>query len=140
MARVGGGACGPRSGAKCDGGGVTDRDYPAALIPAAAVGGNFVPRRRPVASVELDGELVLYSESDGVLGGPGGMELLNPTAAAIWSCFDGSGTIDEIASDVAEVFGIERGVALRSVIDLTRQLGAAGLVEGITGDAGSPGA
>jgi hypothetical protein len=96
-----------------------------------AVGGDFVPRRRPVASVELDGELVLYSESEGVLGGPGGMERLNPTAAAIWSCFDGSGTIDEIASDVAEVFGIERAVALSSVIELTRQLGAAGLIEGI---------
>lgn len=75
-------------------------------------------RRKAVASVELDGEVVLLDEQ-------GGGHLLNPTAGLLWSCFDGTGSLDEIAGDVADAFGLPveaiRGEVLSLADDLVRR-------------------
>jgi PqqD family protein of HPr-rel-A system len=61
----------------------------------------------------------------------GGVHVLNPTGALVWQVLDGQGTIDEIAADISEVFGIERAEALEQVSDLARQLGTAGLLRDV---------
>ncbi len=55
--------------------------------------------RDALTVVELDGEAVVYDA--------GSMDVhrLNPTATLILGFLDGSATVDEIAADVADVFG-----------------------------------
>ena len=64
----------------------------AAVRPAA---------RADLVVAEVAGELVLYH--------PGTAELhhLNPQAAVVFRCFDGSGTLAEISADIAEAFGVD---------------------------------
>ena len=46
---------------------------------------SFVPvPRSTVATAELDGEAVIFSEETQ------NMHVLNPTATIVWACFDGS--------------------------------------------------
>src|SRR5262249_55412047 len=58
----------------------------------------FVARRAGTAhTVEVDGEAVLLND--------GRLHLLNATGTLVWACFDGEGTIAEIASDVSAGVG-----------------------------------
>ena len=87
---------------------------------------SFVPRPRDgVTAVELDGEGVLYSEETG------GLHVLNPTATLIWTCFDGSGTIDDIVGELAGAFGTDREVVAGDVMELVRELGSSGVLAGV---------
>ncbi len=89
------------------------------------IDGAFVPRRSPVASVQLDGETVLA-------GGPGpSFYRLDPVASLVWSCLDGSGTAEEIARDLAAEFGAPPSVVAGDVVALTRTLGRLCFVEGV---------
>lgn len=87
---------------------------------------SFVPRARAgVASVVLDGEAVLLDEDTSA------MHTLNPTATLVWDCFDGTGSIAEIVDDLVEAYPMDRAVVARDVLDLARQLGRQGLLEGV---------
>jgi hypothetical protein len=87
---------------------------------------SFVPRpRSTVATAELDGEAVIYSEETQ------SMHLLNPTATVVWACFDGSGPLSELIADLSEAFGVEQDVIRRDVLDLAREVGSKGLLEGV---------
>jgi hypothetical protein len=89
----------------------------------------FVPQQRDeVASVEVDGEAVLYDERVGSL------HVLNVTAALLWQCFDGTGSIDDIAADMADAFGTDPSVVRKDVLKITRQLGRQGLLAGVAPD------
>lgn len=57
------------------------------------------------------------------------MHLLNPTAGLLWACFDGRGTVAEIAADVAEAFGVPVEAVQPEVVGLTGDLVARGLVQ-----------
>lgn len=90
------------------------------------IDGTFVPIRRPsVAGVELDGEAVLYDEASEAV------HQLNFTATIAWSCFDGSGTLDELIVDVASVYEVGADVVRAGMLELTRELGRKGLLEGV---------
>jgi hypothetical protein len=78
-----------------------------------------------VASVELDGEAVLYDESDGSI------HVLNATATVLWSCFDGSTPLREIISDLAESFALPADQMRGDVLVLAKELGAKGLLAGV---------
>ena len=94
----------------------------------------FVPcRGSDVAGIELDGEMVLgrlAPDSDALT-----TYALNATASIVWQCFDGSGTIDEISRDLADVSGTDVGVIGRDILALARDLGRAGLLAGVEEDA-----
>ena len=61
----------------------------------------FVPERSPHAyAVEIDGEAVVLDERANRL------HLLNTTATLLWSCFDGTSTLGEICTLVAEAVGV----------------------------------
>ena len=96
------------------------------MIHPDEIDGSFSPRPRSgVAAVELDGEAVLYDEATGRT------NLLNPTATAVWFCFDGSGTIDEVVADVAAAFGASVHQVRQDVLGLARELGRQGFLEGL---------
>jgi PqqD family protein of HPr-rel-A system len=65
----------------------------------AAASAVTVPARKELASVEVDGELVVYDEDTGSL------HLLNPTAALIWQCLDRPVPFGELVADLHAAFG-----------------------------------
>ncbi len=95
-------------------------------LPADEIESEFVPVPRPnVAAVVLDGEAVLLAE------GSANAHYLNEIGTIAWTAFDGAATLDELASDFAEVFGAELDVVREDLLTLARQIGRAGLLEGI---------
>lgn len=98
----------------------------ARAITPEEIGPDFAPRRHGgVTGVELDGEMVLYS-------GEGGMHKLDPVAAVLWNCFDGSVTIAEVVGDLDSVYedaSTERITG--DVLACVRELGRQGLLENV---------
>jgi len=71
--------------------------------------------RGDLAVVELDGEAVIYDEENERL------HHLNPTATLIFGLCDGTGTIGDFASDIAEAYGLDRGQVEQQVRGLLRE-------------------
>jgi len=69
-----------------------------------------MPRvRSDVLAAELDEDLVLYDPASK------SSFRLNYSARAVWTCCDGSSTIDEIAEDLAAVYGADPQTVLAHV-------------------------
>jgi predicted O-methyltransferase YrrM len=107
------------------------------LLPTAEpmradeIDSSFAPMGHPsVASVELEGEAVLLEESTGTF------HLLNSTATTVWSGFDGSTTIEDLATHLAYVFDADLHQVRRDVLSLTRELGKRGLLQGVAAEDG----
>lgn len=93
------------------------------------IGPGFVARPRPtVASVELDGEAVLYEEASGQ------MHTLDRIATVVWSCMDGASTLGDIAGELAAAFGAQPEVVEGDVVALARRLGGQGVLDGVVAD------
>jgi hypothetical protein len=91
-----------------------------------AVTAEFVAAARPeVVQVEVDGEIVLYDDRAKV------MHRLSPTAGQVWRCLDGSGSLAEIAGDLADVYQVDPAQVLSDVVATARQFGSAGLLVGV---------
>jgi pyrimidine deaminase RibD-like protein len=103
------------------------------VIAPEAIDGSFVPTARPgVGAVVVDREIVL-----GVIAaGTAHVQTvaLNESGTIVWQCFDGTGTIDEIAADIASVFGAEIADVRGDVVALARAVGAAGYLVGVEDD------
>lgn len=96
---------------------------------AADIDTSFSPRRAaPAFTVELDGEAVILDEARNRL------HHLNLTATVVWSCFDGSGTVGDIARDLAVAFHTDTRTMTADVLALARELGAEGLLDGVDHD------
>ncbi|HEY3674068.1 MAG TPA: PqqD family protein [Acidimicrobiia bacterium] len=78
--------------------------------------------RASVRAVEVDDGSVLVDEEQG------GMLPLNPTATLIWQCFDGSSTLAEICTDLAEGLGAPYEAVLHDTTAVTVGLVARGLL------------
>jgi hypothetical protein len=78
--------------------------------------------RPDLASVEVDDEIVLYDDTEHRL------HRLNPTAATLWRCIDGTATLAEIAVDIAAVYQEDPKRVLADVVELARQFATEGLV------------
>lgn len=95
-------------------------------VDVSAVTETYVATVRPqVVQVEVDGEIVLYDGRAKV------MHRLSPTAGQVWRCLDGSGSLEEIAADIADVYQVDVVQVLADVVTTTRQFGSAGLLVGI---------
>lgn len=94
--------------------------------PVDVVTAMFIATARPdVVQVEIDGEIVLYDDSAKV------MHRLNPIAGQVWRCLDGSGSLAEVAADLADVYQADPGQVLTDVVATARQFGSAGLLVGV---------
>src|SRR5437016_2341755 len=103
-----------------------DSDVEAAPLEAADIELDFVPKaRETVTSTQLDEDLVLMNRADG------NVCVLNQTGALIWRCFDGEGTLAEIAEDLAEVFHAPREEVRDDVLGITQWIGEEGVLEGV---------
>jgi len=96
---------------------------------AADIDMSFTPRRATTAyTEELDGECVILDEAGNRL------HHLNASATIAWACFDGSGTLAEIAHDLASELGTEPGATADDILALAHALGRQGLLDGIDPD------
>ena len=82
------------------------------------------PKVRPeLTVVELDGEAVVYdAESMDV-------HRFNPSATLILGLLDGSATLDELAADIADVFGQPESEVRAQLDELVRQLDEGNILE-----------
>ena len=88
--------------------------------------GDSAPAPVPsVATVELDGEAVLFDESSGSL------HLLDPVATVIWSRLDGSATLEELATELSTTFAADRSRVRDDLISFVRELDRQHLLEGV---------
>ena len=96
------------------------------LLDPQVIAGTFVPvRRSDVSMAEREGEMVLVDRLTGAV------HVLNPTAAIVWQCLDGSGSVDEIGIDIADVFEQEQGEVREAVLEVVRRFGRQGLLQGV---------
>ena len=80
--------------------------------------------RADLIVVELDGEAVVYDEASGSL------HQLNRSATVVWGLCDGRTTVDVIAADVADTFGLPIEEILPQVLDTIETFAGAELLEG----------
>jgi hypothetical protein len=59
------------------------------------------------------------------------LHVLDRIGTLVWECLDGVSTLDELAADLADGFGVARSVVDADVLALVRSLGAAGLLDGV---------
>ena len=81
--------------------------------------------REDLTVVVLDGEAVVYDDETGDL------HHLNPSATLVFQLCDGSGSARDLASDIAEVYGVGLDVVLPQVRETIERFGAAGLLVGV---------
>ena len=75
---------------------------------------------------QVEDELTLYDPRSEVV------HILNPTAAAVWQLADGAGEVEDIAAQLAELYGLETGVVEEDVQDILAQFRQAGLLQNRT--------
>jgi peroxiredoxin len=86
----------------------------------------FVPRPKDeVVGLEMDGEAVLVVE------GRWSTHWLNQTSTVVWNALDGVSSVRELSAELARAFGADPEVVLIDVLDVTRQFGMAGLLQGV---------
>ena len=86
-------------------------------------------RRDDLASVEVEGETIIYDPVAEML------HHLDRIATIVWRELDGSTPLQELTSDLADVFETEQEVVATDVLRLARQLATDGLVHEEVGDA-----
>jgi thiol-disulfide isomerase/thioredoxin len=86
----------------------------------------FAPRLRPnVAQLEIEGESVLLLE------GTDRVHWLDQLGTIVVDCFDGAASVVDLAADISEAFGADPEAVRGDVLQLVRQVGQAGLLEGV---------
>lgn len=102
-------------------------------IDADEIDAGFVPRVRPeVAWVEIEGEAVLLVE------GTTRLHWLNPTGTVVWGFLDGTIALDEMSAELSAAFGVEREVIHKDVLEVVREFGKAGLLDGVAMETPQP--
>lgn len=78
--------------------------------------------RDDLAVVELDGEAVVFDEVSCDL------HYLNPTATLVFGLCDGSGTVDELAADIAAAYGADEDQVRGDVRAVVEDFARSGLL------------
>jgi PqqD family protein of HPr-rel-A system len=86
--------------------------------------------RADLTVVELDGEAVIYDEVSGDI------HRLNPTATMVFKFLDGSGTLDDLAKDIADAYGVPVAEVATQVRGLADQFAQSHLLVGTEPDPG----
>src|ERR1700755_434356 len=95
---------------------------------------DFAPARGPsVYTVEIDGEAVLLDED------ANRFHYLTHTAALLWACFDGKTPLAQLAFEISEELALPADAVLADSIQVTRELGREGLLEGVGREHGEAG-
>jgi thiol-disulfide isomerase/thioredoxin len=86
----------------------------------------FVPvPSSAVVRCEVDGESLLIDTARGVV------HSVNLIGSTVWQCFDGDVELGVLVDELADAFAAPKEVVAEDVVELTRQLAGAGLLDGI---------
>jgi peroxiredoxin len=96
------------------------------LTPWSSLEADFVPQLvSGIASVELDGEMVLLVEDTG------NIMWLDRLGAIVYKCIDGISSLAQICEDLAEVFGADPETVVEDVVYFARYFGRYGALAGV---------
>ena len=95
-------------------------------VDPAAIDLSFVPTQRVhVATLGGGGEGIVIDEiADRAL-------RLSPTATLVWSFIDGVSSLEDFAVDLVDVLGLDPAAVRADVVELARDLGRRGLLDGV---------
>jgi PqqD family protein of HPr-rel-A system len=97
---------------------------------AVAVPTEYRPRKAAdVLELDMGDGIILYNHDSNLV------HHLNPSAAILWQLCDGDGSVEQLALEVAEEYGLDHPQVEREIVELIAELDALGLVE----DAGAAG-
>lgn len=100
-----------------------------AEVPADALSLASTPLPRATVTAEqADDVLVVTDEARGA------SVSLDPVGGLIWSCLDGQSSLDELAHDLAVEFEAPLEVVRRDVLELVRDVGRLGLLDGVAAE------
>jgi peroxiredoxin len=103
-------------------------------LSAEDIDETFVPRPKDeVVGLEMDGEAVLVVE------GRWSTHWLNQISTVVWNSLDGVSSVRKLSAELARAFAVDPEVVLIDVLDATRQLGMAGLLQGVAESPPGPG-
>jgi PqqD family protein of HPr-rel-A system len=84
----------------------------------------YTPRHKAtVLELDMSDGVILYDDTASLV------HHLNPSAAVIWQICDGSGTVGELARDLAEEYGLDIDLIREQVAQVVAEFDALGLVE-----------
>lgn len=86
---------------------------------------NFRPQRGgTVRTSEFGEEVMLIGEHAAFV--------LNPTGSVVWRLLDGEDSVGQLVAELSEAFEVDAAVVTEGVMALLRDLGGAGLLEGVS--------
>ncbi|HYP24243.1 MAG TPA: HPr-rel-A system PqqD family peptide chaperone [Actinomycetota bacterium] len=105
---------------------------PASEDDAITVPLDYRPRKRAdVLELDMGDGFILYNHDSSLV------HHLNPTAAVVWQVLDGAATVEQLADEVADEYGLPRDNVLVQITSLIAELDAMGLVEDASPEASS---
>ena len=85
---------------------------------------SYPPRKCSVVlELDMGDGFILYNHDSSLV------HHLNPTAAVVWQVLDGSATVDRLAEEIADEYGVPVENVAMQVTSLIAELDAMGLVE-----------
>ena len=94
---------------------------------AVAVPVEYQPRKvADVLELDMGDGIILYNHDSNLV------HHLNPSAAVLWQLCDGDASVEQLALEVAEEYGLDRATVEREIAELIAELDALGLVEDAT--------
>ena len=97
---------------------------------AITVSSSYRPRKRAdVLELDMGDGFILYNHDSSLV------HHLNPTAAVVWQVLDGEATVETLAAEVADEYGLPVENVHMQVTSLIAELDAMGLVEDASSDA-----
>ncbi len=90
---------------------------------------DYAPRRREgVLEIDMGDGLILFDDDASLV------HHLNPSATLIWQLCDGTGTVQQLARDIANGYGLDASSLTTQVAVVVAELDALELVEDATGN------
>ena len=103
---------------------MSERVAPDPAPEAITVPTTYVPRKRTdVLELDMGDGFILYNHDSSLV------HHLNPTAAVVWQVLDGAASIDRLATEIADEYGVPVENVAMQVRSLIAELDAMGLVE-----------
>jgi PqqD family protein of HPr-rel-A system len=88
------------------------------------VGASYLPRKRgDVLALDMGDGVILYNHDSSLV------HHLNPSASIVWELCDGDVDGSQLATEIADEYGLDRAEVAAHIEDVIQELDALGLIE-----------
>lgn len=92
----------------------------------------YFPRKRAdVLALDMGDGVILYNHDSSLV------HHLSPSASVVWQLCDGDVDGEQLGSEIAEEYGLDRDEVVKQVHDVIEELDALGLIEDASGPSGA---